>query len=402
MELIKEDRQKRIIKGKEEIKLSSSSGFHLIILTGRAKSEKQISESSTDDEELTIQIDDKIFLKLGSDSKKVLDSPASINGGKSHNLSKTVYILTNLSGKDHEIILKTDNPPDTATFESLQVYSLDSLDTLTLKPNLEAEDGDRREWITFVLDNLSLKAFKVEVKLKRRFIDSDDVKVVVNGSVQRNFHSNFRKFWYFIASLFTGEVQLATFTPDPGVGLHYIEFWADRMPTLHELVINFGGKIELPARKPTVNDPGWTGSFDDDSEEILLARLIFGEAENQSKEVKTGVGFTVFNRIKRQQKHWGLNLREVILMEDQYDGLWNIDRMDEVRDPLLGADETTKQAWFDSYKIAQELLAGSVEDPTNGATHFHSYQRLDDFPSWATEKNFKVKIGRIYFYELEK
>lgn len=162
MQLIYEDKEKRTIKNKEEIRFSNQSAYHLIILTARAKSEKQISESSTDDEELTFEIDDKIFPKLGSDSKNVLDSPASINGGKSHNLLKTVYFLTYLSGKDHKITLKTDNPPGTATFESLEVYTLDLTDTLTLEPKIQAEDGDRREWITFVLDNLALNAFTIE------------------------------------------------------------------------------------------------------------------------------------------------------------------------------------------------------------------------------------------------
>lgn len=45
MLLIHEDRKKRIIKDKEEIKFSSSSSHHLIILTARAKREKQISLS---------------------------------------------------------------------------------------------------------------------------------------------------------------------------------------------------------------------------------------------------------------------------------------------------------------------------------------------------------------------
>jgi len=236
MLLIHEDKTKRVIKGKEDIKFSSSSVLHLIILTGRAKSEKQISKSSTDDEELTIQIDGKIFPKLGSDSNRVLDSPASINGGKSHNLSKTVYILTNLSGKEHKIVLTADNPPGSAIFGSLQVYSLDSVDTLTLEPKLQAEDGDRREWITFVLDKFLLNSFTVELNLKRRFIDSDDVKVIVDGDIKKNDRSILHKLWYFIASIFTGENQTETFHVNLSIGLHYIELWADRMPTLRRVI----------------------------------------------------------------------------------------------------------------------------------------------------------------------
>lgn len=103
-----------------------------------------MGESSTDDEELTVKIDNKVFPKLGSNAKRVLNSPAAINGGRLHNLSKTVYFLTYLSGKDRKIILNVDDPPGTATFESLEVYTLDSTDKLTLEPKIQAEDGDRR------------------------------------------------------------------------------------------------------------------------------------------------------------------------------------------------------------------------------------------------------------------
>lgn len=401
MNLIYEDRKKRVIKGQEEIEFSTSSGFHLIILKGRAKSEKQISKSSTDDEELTLEIDGKIFPKLGSNSKQVVDSPAAINGGKSHNLLKIVYFLINLTGKDHKIILKTDNPPDTATSESLEVYALDLIDTLTLESKLQAEDGDRREWITFALDNLSLNTFTVVLNLKRRFIDSDDVKVIVNGDIKRNDRNLFRKLWYFIASIFTGETQTETFNVNLSTGLHYLEFWADRMPTLEKIILNLGS---LPSTKriPTVDEPKWTENFDDDTDEILMARLILGEAENQPKEAKIGVGFTVLNRLKKQNPNWGYSIREIILKDNQYDGMWNEHTYKKVRDPLSDTSENRLQQWQESYEIAVGILSGKLSDTAKGATNFHSFKDLKDFPSWATEQTYRAKWGDIYFYELEK
>ena len=399
MLLIYSDEKKRVIKGKEEIKFTSSSGLHLIILSGRAKGEKQLS--GTDDEELTVQIDDKIFPKLGADSKKVLDSPASINGGKSHNLLKTVYFLTNLSGKEHKIILKTDELPDTATFESLEVYSLDPTDKLTLEPKLQAEDVDRREWITFVLDNLALNSFTVELTLKRRFLDSDDVKVIIDGNIKRNDRSILHKLWYFIASIFTGETQTETFNVNLPIGLHYIEFWADRMPVLEKITFNFGS-LAPTKTIPTVDDPQWTGDFDDDTEEILLARLILGEGENQPREAKIGIGFTVLNRLKKQNSNWGYSVREIILKNNQYDGMWNEHTFQKVRDPLSDISENRLLQWKESYEVAIGILSGRLSDTTSGATNFHSFKDPKDFPSWATEQTYRAKWGDIYFYELEK
>src|SRR3989344_1338430 len=131
MQLILEDKQKREAKAKEEISFSSFSSYHLIIITARTKSEKQLGKNTTDDEDLIVKIDGKIFTQLNSDRLK--DSPASFSGGRLHNFAKTVYFLTFLKGKDHAIILETDKIPNTASIESLQVYSLNLFDeVLTL------------------------------------------------------------------------------------------------------------------------------------------------------------------------------------------------------------------------------------------------------------------------------
>lgn len=99
MLLIYEDKRKRIIKNQEEIKFSSSSAYHLIILTVRAKAEKQISNSSTDDEDLIVRIDEKKFPQLGSN--RLVDSPAAFSGGTLQNLAKTVYFLVSLNQIGH-------------------------------------------------------------------------------------------------------------------------------------------------------------------------------------------------------------------------------------------------------------------------------------------------------------
>ncbi|MBI4999446.1 hypothetical protein HZB97_01600 [Candidatus Gottesmanbacteria bacterium] len=156
MVLVYEDTKRRVIKDREGINFSSFSSFHLVGITARLKSEKQLGERATDDEDLMVKIEEKSFPKLGG--KGTFNSPASFNGGELHNLAKTVYFLTFLKGKDRSMILETDENPNTATFEGLKIYTLNLFDkTLTLDINQQAEDGDRRPWITFVLENLPLK-----------------------------------------------------------------------------------------------------------------------------------------------------------------------------------------------------------------------------------------------------
>lgn len=47
--------------------------------------------------------------------------------------------------------------------------------------------------------------------------------------------------------------------------------------------------------------------------------------------------------------------------------------------------------------IAQKMLAGTLPDVTNGATHFHSGKT----PYWAKSMVFTVQIGRHRFYQLK-
>lgn len=349
MLLIYEDKKKRIIKNQKVINFSSSSTYHLIILTARAKGEKQISSSSTDDEELTLQIDDKTFPKL--DSKGLVDSPAAINGGRLHNFSKTVYFLTYLSGKDHKLFLNTDNPPGTATFESLEIYILDPTDKLTLKPKIQAEDGDRRAWLAFVLDSISLKDVNITVTYSRRKRDSDDVKVKIDGQTQDNLFRNIEHFlWYFAGSLLPliapTKTESQSFTTGFSSGLHYIEIDADRMPILEEISFNFGAKLSPPKRIPTVDHP-----------DVILAKSQY-EPFNNSKS-------KIFKRITNPA----------------------LDNLIE------------KQAWQDSYKAAESVFLDKEADPTNGANHFYVPSEQSK-PDWVDENKFTVQIGATRFYKL--
>lgn len=383
MVLVYEDKKRRVIRDQEKINFSSFSSFHLIIITARAKGEKQISSSATDDEDLKVKIDDKSF---------PTDSPAAFSGGSLHNLVKTVYFLTFLKGKSHTITLETDKPSHTATFESLEVYTLNLEKTLTLKVKNQAEDGDRRPWITFVLSGLSLSTFTVELTLKRRFIDSDDIKVIIDGEVKRNNRSVLHKFWYFIASLFTGETQVETFTENLPLNLHYIEFWADRMPTIHKVKIDLG-EVDRK-RTPTVNDPQWTEDFSDDSNQIILARAIFGEARSEllSDQARIAVGWSIRNRV--EDPRWGDTYQAVVTQDKQYSAFNKTDdNRPYVENPFWRKTESDKAAWYKVYEIAGKIIGSEVKDPTNGANHY--YDSSIPAPYWATKETLVLTVKSL-------
>lgn len=403
MNLVYSDKQKRVIHGQEQIEFSSFSSFRLIILTARARGEKQFTPPATDDEDLVVRIDNKNFPKL-TDSHVLIDSPASFNGGKLHNLPQTIYFLTFLKGKSHKIILEADKPHSTAIFESIEVYTLDLSEQLVMNIGKQADDGDRRTWLTFVLDNLPLKSFTPNITYHRRFMDSDDVKVISDGKVQISLSRGLKHlFWFFAGSLIPklsfrteSEKFVVNFPPKP----HYIEFYADRMPILHHLTLDFATKPSFPEGVPTVENPKWTSNFYDDAETVLLARAIYGEAGGESYEVKTAVGWSIRNRVKDRQKRWANSYHGVILELYQYAPFLDpnqsvFKRM--INPPLLDSKE--KDAWGKSFKAAENVIFDKVLDPTNGANHFFAnYGQAK--PSWAQESKFTLKFGVTEFYKL--
>ncbi len=401
VKLIKEDGQKRVIEGQEKINFYSSSSLHLIVVTARVKGEKQLDQQSTDDEDLTVQVDGKSFPKLSS-SNNLVDSPAAFSGGKQHNLSKTVYFLTYLSGRDHEIILKADQPPNTATIESVKIYTLSLDKELIIDVKNQAEDGDRRPWLTFAFDNMLLRSVTPTITYSRRKRDSDDVKITIDGIVQENVLKNIKHFlWRFVGSILVKDSSMTeteTFTVNLPKGLHYVEFWADRMPTFHKFVINFG--TAPLANAPTVDNPKWTGDFYDDTEEMLLARAIYGEASGESKGAKIAVAWTIRNRVEDTKHRWGTTYHEVILTKYQYEPFNdpNSDPFKKITQPPLG-NVLEKQAWQDSYKVAESVFFDKEADSTKGANHFYV---PSDQPkqNWVDEKKFTVQIGATRFYKL--
>lgn len=234
MELIyKDNRERKINKAEDVAFTTKTAGIYLIEISARAKGQNQLG--GTDDEDLRVEIDKRKFSQVGN-SERYFDSPASFSGGSLKGLKKTVYFVLLLNAGKHTISLV---PDISATLLKVNIFKISkgsSLNELNLPVDNQAEDGDRRPWITFVLVDLALNKFITELNLKRRFIDSDDVKVIVDGSIKRNNRSILHKFWYFIASLVTGEVQSETFITNFSYGLHYLEFWSDRMPKLRQII----------------------------------------------------------------------------------------------------------------------------------------------------------------------
>ena len=134
-------------------------------------------------------------------------------------------------------------------------------------------------------------------------------------------------------------------------------------------------------------------NFEGDSDLMLLARMVFGEARNQPVEAMIGVAYTAVNRL-RIGGWYGTTLKEVLLKPWQYSCFNRGDpNREKLKDPLKYERRETLARCL---AVAHAVLNGLVKDPTNGATHYFSGNRK---PRWARKMEGCGKIGDFRFYK---
>lgn len=127
----------------------------------------------------------------------------------------------------------------------------------------------------------------------------------------------------------------------------------------------------------------------------LLARTIYGEARGEGTAGMAAVAAVIGNRVREAEtggpRWWGTDVVSVILKPWQF-SVWNAD--DPNRRATLAATEADP-AYRAALAIADELLAGSLADPTGGATHYHTRAVS---PVWADQLRRTGAIGAHVFY----
>ena len=127
-----------------------------------------------------------------------------------------------------------------------------------------------------------------------------------------------------------------------------------------------------------------TNDFSKDSDKILLARMIYGEARNCSDEEKIAVAYTVINRANDSKKWNGENIKDCILKPWQYSCF---NKNDVNRKKLKNPP---KRVFEDYIKIAEDVLNGKYTELNKGQTHYFNPRVVR--PKWADKLD---RIGRI-------
>ncbi|EKE16023.1 MAG: hypothetical protein ACD_11C00054G0013 [uncultured bacterium] len=333
--------------------------------------------------------------------------PPAWNGSWLKGLSKKVIFIIKLSQGRHSLKFIAKNEAD--IIQEPIIKLLEEKLTIKILENIQSEKRNRQAWITIVLVDLSLNFIDAQVACQKRFWDSDDVKLIIDNKIQKNSNSSWwGKNWLWQGRKMQGNPETKRIYANLGKGIHYIELWADEQPMINSFELDLGetenenedNKVEevKPKRIPTVENPEWTGDFSDDTEQMILARAIWGEARGTSREVKIAVAWSIKNRLGIRDK-WD-SYHNIILDPSQYSCFWERPPRDAnlqaLKSPLKNQGYYGK--WKEAYKIVGQVINGEITDPTKGANHY--YDDSIGAPFWATKDNFVIKIENIFFHKL--
>lgn len=371
------------------------SGIYAISITARCNGKN----------DLRVEIDDQFFRETPpKENIQKFDIPPAWNGTKLKGQSQTNIFLLQLDEGEHVIDFI---PEGQAKVEKFSYWQIEDPTHIEFNLDQQAEEGDKRPWLTFALVDLPLKSIEVEATVNWHYFDGDDVKLITDNQVEKNPSSRLWRNWVWHATpgqLFSGpKKEQKTFNRDLQSGIHYIEVWVDKTPTLHQVILDLGDfKSESSQPKqinvPTKENPKWTGDFSDDTDQMILARVLFGEARSTlvPDEARMAIGWVVKNRI--ESSRWPNTYWEVITTPSHFSS-FNIgdDNRPFVEDPLHKNNEIDKKAWEHTYDIARKIIEGEIIDPTQGANHY--YDDSISTPGWAKDQKPTLTISYINQYE---
>jgi len=235
-----------LVEGAEQLKIVEKKteydfdivedGLYFIEIIASAKNWLQNWKRLFDDDDLAVKIDDIKFPKLNGKAG-LLNGETAWNGNNLKGLKKINVFIVHLESGQHKIQLIADQNP---CLESIKISKMENENRVEYAPadeNKQAQDGNNRQWINFVFTDLPIKNIKISAKAEKREKDRDDIKLIIDGAIQENADSEYFKNWYWYGSLDDGEEKTYEKEVNLQKGLHYIELWADRMPTLKEVKI---------------------------------------------------------------------------------------------------------------------------------------------------------------------
>ena len=129
----------------------------------------------------------------------------------------------------------------------------------------------------------------------------------------------------------------------------------------------------------------------------ILARTLWGEARGESLAGQIAVAWTIRNRVfdGKARSWWGEGYAGVCLKPYQF-SCWN--KSDPNYAYLSGAKPIPAAQYAQALKAADQVMAGTVPDPTGGATHYYA-TTMPKPPTWAKGAKQTLKLGQHIFFK---
>lgn len=108
--------------------------------------------------------------------------------------------------------------------------------------------------------------------------------------------------------------------------------------------------------------------FSKDSEKVLLARMLFGEARGYNVSETVAIGFTAINRANDGFKYNGEGLKSALLAPSQYSCF---NKWDKNFPKILNPKKYDDKAWERCLKISEKILNGKYDKHNYEQTHYH-------------------------------
>lgn len=132
-------------------------------------------------------------------------------------------------------------------------------------------------------------------------------------------------------------------------------------------------------------------------ERDILARTLWGEARGESLTGQIAVAWTIRNRVVdgNTKSWWGEGYAGVCLKPWQF-SCWN--KNDRNYAYLSGAKPIPAAQYAQALKAADQVMTGTVPDPTGGATHYYA-TTMPKPPTWAKGAKQTLKLGQHIFFK---
>jgi|GEM_PF-1787244 len=164
------------------------------------------------------------------------------NGNNLKGLDKTNLIIAYLSKGKHTLIFSVNQAP---FLKKIAIYKTgDEKINFVPEENNPPEDGDKRQWITAVLLDLSLEKLEINGTADKKGLDDGDIKLIIDGATVLNTELKSHKYWYWCGRTLLGREKQYSKELNLGKGVHYIELWSDKTPRIGDISIIVGGAGE--------------------------------------------------------------------------------------------------------------------------------------------------------------